>query len=173
MNLVYELLRLTPITLAAQAELTTSVLRCCIAALQTQERVALQRACLVTTSLIHEAGVDAPYTAAFRPLLLANGRDIVGTILLGIGGSVPRSSVPALSEVLHALVFRLPSQTRLWLGELCSQDRFPSDRLDADTKTQFVQAVVASRALKKVKTACDQLAIVARGLGAYGSATVL
>ena len=88
--------------------------------------------------------------------MLAQGRDVLGTTLAGIAGAVPESSVSSLAELLHAFVFRLHSQTRLWLGELLAQVRdassvprltrkpgFPSPRLDSAAKTRFLQAVVA------------------------------
>lgn len=56
-------------------------------------------------------------------MLLAQSRDVLGTVLAGIAGAVPESSVPALAELLHAFVFRLHGQTRLWLGELLAQVR--------------------------------------------------
>ena len=88
--------------------------------------------------------------------MLAQGRDVLGTVLAGIAGAVPESSVASLAELLHAFVFRLHSQTRLWLGELLAQvcrartsivlngqPGFPSPLLDSKAKTTFLQAVVA------------------------------
>ena len=108
------------------------------------------------SALAHESGTEAPLSTAFRPLMLAQGRDVLGPTLAGIAGAVPESSVSSLAELLHAFVFRLHSQTRLWLGELLAQVRrsssmlrlptqpgFPSPRLDSAAKTRFLQAVVA------------------------------
>lgn len=78
------------------------------------------------SACVQESATELPHAAIFRQLVLQRGQEAVFFIMSGIGGALPRSSLPFMTELLHAFVIKYPDQTRLWLTQMLGTVRFPS-----------------------------------------------
>jgi hypothetical protein len=61
---------------------------------------------------------DATLITPADALLRKQGALLIEALLLGIGGSAPRSTVPNLAELLANLVSRVPNEARTWMSSL-------------------------------------------------------
>ncbi|KAF8762018.1 ARM repeat-containing protein [Rhizoctonia solani] len=116
---------------------------------------------------------------------------LMEALLLGIGGSAPRSTVPNLAELLSNLVSRVPNEARTWMGSVLMADNPSNAKIPAAAREKFMKAVLGyvdtgfveeitadvaanrTRSTKKTKEAANEYALVARGLegSAFGYAT--
>ncbi|ELU38720.1 hypothetical protein AG1IA_07249 [Rhizoctonia solani AG-1 IA] len=118
---------------------------------------------------------------------------LMEALLLGIGGSAPRSTVPNLAELLSNLVSRVPNEARTWMGSvlMAVRLRLHYQPIPAAAREKFMKAVLGyvdtgfveeitadvaanrTRSTKKTKEAANEYALVARGLegSAFGYAT--
>lgn len=209
MSLMRELLRYAPDTMAQMPEALAALYDFSMSALGLQERVALQRTlgllvrinadrahrgtpCSIRwddrqSACVQESASELPHATIFRQLVLQRGQEAVYFIMSGIGGALPRSSLPFMTELLHAFVIKYPDQTRLWLTQMLEtvrpfprdskphadrqrQDNFPSGRLESEAKSRFLSRLLGCRTLRRARECVEAFALQARGLQntAYG-----
>lgn len=84
----------------------------------------------------------SPSSVIFKSTLLPHAVSIMETLLLSIGGAVPRSHLTTLSELLHALIMRLPDQSRGAMKELLAREGWPSAKASVEAKVKFERAVL-------------------------------
>lgn len=135
----------------------------------------------------------SPSSVIFKSTLLPHSLSIMETLLLSIGGAVPRSHLSTLSELLHALIMRLPEESRAALKQLLAMVGWPSSKASAEAKVKFERAVLryvarsfsrkalltsripsSARTGKQCRQAVSDFAMVCRGLNgsAYGAASL-
>jgi hypothetical protein len=68
--------------------------------------------------LLRKTRNDAALTESGDVLLRRQGAILMEALLLGIGGSAPRSTVPNLAELLANVVSRAPGESRTWMNSL-------------------------------------------------------
>lgn len=85
----------------------------------------------------------SPSSQIFKQTLLPHSSALLETLLLSIAGAVPRSHLTTLSELLHALIMRLPEQTRGTLKDLLAREGWPNGKASGEAKVKFERAVLA------------------------------
>ncbi|KAI8452424.1 armadillo-type protein [Phakopsora pachyrhizi] len=144
-----------------------------IAGLKSEERAVLQSACDIVRLCVHQIRKSSSENQAniFLQLVVDHGLDILNNVMLGIGGSLPRSSLPCLADTLHCFLIRLPELSSNWLKSLLETPGYPNEKVNEERKARFLKNICAARTLKKARDLCSEFAIVARGLEgtAYGA----
>ncbi|KAJ3293239.1 hypothetical protein HK104_004636 [Borealophlyctis nickersoniae] len=145
-----------------QAVLDT-IFQMVLAGLQVQEWLALK-------SILHflENFVDMDYETSEIAQMVKNvvgvaGPVIIQQILQGIAGQMPKSMDSELARLLHKLVVKYPDPTREWLEACLQQEGFPSARLTALDKTNFVFSIMTKRFVR-IKEAVKTFGNKCRGL---------
>ena len=67
------------------------------------------------------------------------GRDIVESLILGIGIQFPRTYLGGLGEALYRMVGKYPNEVRAWMLEFFERVGFPTLNVTLDQKKKFVQ----------------------------------
>ncbi|KAG0146915.1 hypothetical protein CROQUDRAFT_77160 [Cronartium quercuum f. sp. fusiforme G11] len=144
-----------------------------IRGLKIDERVALQAALDVLKCFAQNTrtSLNPAHSNLFVQLLTAHAYEILDSIILGIGGGLPRSVLGSLSETLHCFLIRLPDLSRACLKTILEKPDYPSEKVDQERKSRFLQGLSSARTLKKARDLCSEFAILARGLEgtAYGA----
>jgi len=130
-------------------------------------------------------------------LMAAQGSFLVRLILAGIGGTIstdqasPSTAAPpamaaggggpsvavsrhllrSFSELLYEFVQNYPNQFREWARAQLMQPGFPTSHVTQEQKTEFLANLMRSKQKPNFKNCIQQFAILARGLGDYGSRT--
>ncbi|KAJ1672398.1 hypothetical protein GGF38_000029 [Coemansia sp. RSA 25] len=138
-------------------------------ALSVPSRLALRPTAYFVTALVRLSQATAqanasPASDLLQALWAQHGAAWLQTTLAAIGGTHPRSLLPNLSELLFAMVRHHPEPVRLWMTELLAQPSFPSAHADAAAKRQFVQHVLSTRSLVRVKAVVVDFSIKCRNL---------
>ena len=114
-------------------------------------------------------------SSIFLETLLPHARSLLAHLIQAIAGAVPRSHLTALSELLHALLMRLPDDAiKQPLKEMFAQPGgWPSERASDEAKRKFERSVLSARTGKQVRMAVTEFAMCCRGLdgSAYGAAS--
>ncbi|QRV85310.1 Myb protein 1A [Ceratobasidium sp. AG-Ba] len=161
------------VILEMQNEIADGLFRLTATALTLQERYSLVNACNFMTMFLRKTRNDSALAEPGDALLRRQGAILMEALLLGIGGSAPRSTVPNLSELLATLVSRVPAESRNWMNSLLMVDTPSNARIPAPAREKFMKTVLGTRSTKKTKEAANEYALVARGLegSAFGYAT--
>ncbi|KAF8598080.1 ARM repeat-containing protein [Ceratobasidium sp. AG-I] len=161
------------VILEMQGEMADRLFGITATALTLQERYSLVNACNFMTIFLRKTRNEAGLTEAGDALLRRQGGILVEALLLGIGGSAPRSTVPNLAELLANLVSRSPGEARTWMNTLLMAENSVNARIPAAAREKFMKTVLGTRSTKKTKEAANEYALVARGLegSAFGYAT--
>ncbi|KAJ2159259.1 hypothetical protein GGF46_003143 [Coemansia sp. RSA 552] len=143
-----------------------AVARLCVlslAALAVPTRLALKPVAAFLTAAIRLASPKR--SLAPLPALWAEyGPAWLRATLVAIGGAHPRSLLPALAELLFAIVKNHPGDARAWLPELLGQADFPSAHATPDAKHQLVRQVLGTRSFARAKAAISEFSIHCRNL---------
>ncbi|KAG8684324.1 hypothetical protein FRC08_013751, partial [Ceratobasidium sp. 394] len=163
------------VILEMQSEMSDGLFRITATALTLQERYSLVNACNFMTMFLRKTRNENSLAEAGDALLRRQGAILMEALLLGIGGSAPRSTVPNLAELLASLVSRAPAEARTWMNSLLMVDNPGNARIPAAAREKFMKAVLGTRSTKKTKEAANEYALVARGLegSAFGYATAM
>ncbi|GAA5914025.1 uncharacterized protein JCM6883_007125 [Sporobolomyces salmoneus] len=140
-----------------------------------QEQFSLKSTIELLLLSVQQTKMASASSSAFSATLQPRTPSLVRSILLAVAGSVPRSHLVSLSELLHACLLRLPEQSRPALGELLSTPNWPNERTTQEAKTRFEKSVLSARTGRQVRQAVNDFALLARGLegSAYGAQTGL
>ncbi|KAJ2081382.1 hypothetical protein H4R24_002368 [Coemansia sp. RSA 988] len=133
-------------------------------ALAVPNRLALRPAALFASTLTRLAAA-APPADPLRGLWAEYAPAWLRAILAAIGGTHPRSLLPALAELLFAFVRHHPADTRRCLADLLAAADFPSPHADAAAKRQLLQ-LLATRSLVRAKAAVADFSARCRNLDA-------
>ncbi|KAJ2060461.1 hypothetical protein GGI17_003748 [Coemansia sp. S146] len=136
-------------------------------ALAVPNRLALRPTAYFLTELIRLSATPAKSPSAselLQALWAQHGATWLRTTLAAIGGMHPRSLLPNLSELLFAMVRNHPESVRLWMNEAFAQSGFPSVHADDAAKRQFVQHILATRSMVRVKAVVSDFSIKCRNL---------
>ncbi|KAG9119599.1 hypothetical protein FRC07_005313 [Ceratobasidium sp. 392] len=167
------------VILEMQSEMADGLFRIVATALTLQERYSLVNACNFMgrnqTMFLRKTRNESALAEAGDALLKRQGAILMEALLLGIGGSAPRSTVPNLAELLASLVSRAPAEARTWMNSLLMVDTPTNARIPAPAREKFMKTVLGTRSTKKTKEAANEYALVARGLegSAFGYATAM
>ncbi|KAG8710072.1 hypothetical protein FRC11_004913, partial [Ceratobasidium sp. 423] len=161
------------VILEMSGDIADGLFRITATALTLQERYSLVNACNFMTMFLRKTRNDGALLASADAQLRKQGAILMEALLLGIGGSAPRSTVPNLAELLSNLVSRVPNEARTWMGSLLMADNPTNAKIPATAREKFMKAVLGTRSTKKTKEAANEYALVARGLegSAFGYAT--
>ncbi|KAJ2826343.1 hypothetical protein FBU31_003471 [Coemansia sp. 'formosensis'] len=136
-------------------------------ALSVPNRLALRPTAYFLTALIRlsaTATKSSPASELLQSLWAQHGATWLRTTLAAIGGMHPRSLLPNLSELLFAMVRHHPESVRLWMTEALAQPGFPSVHADDAAKRQFIQHILATRSMVRVKAVVSDFSIKCRNL---------
>ncbi|QRW26295.1 Myb protein 1A [Rhizoctonia solani] len=179
------------VILEMSGDIADGLFRITATALTLQERYSLVNACNFMTMFLRKTRNDSALVAPADAQLRKQGAILMEALLLGIGGSAPRSTVPNLAELLSNLVSRVPNEARTWMGSVLMADNPSNAKIPAAAREKFMKAVLGyvdtgfveeitadvaanrTRSTKKTKEAANEYALVARGLegSAFGYAT--
>ncbi|CUA76173.1 Myb-binding protein 1A [Homo sapiens] [Rhizoctonia solani] len=161
------------VILEMSGDIADGLFRITATALTLQERYSLVNACNFMTMFLRKTRNDGALFASADAQLRGQGAVLMEALLLGIGGSAPRSTVPNLAELLSNLVSRVPNEARTWMGSLLMADNPANAKIPRAAREKFMKAVLGTRSTKKTKEAANEYALVARGLegSAFGYAT--
>ncbi|KAF8742077.1 ARM repeat-containing protein, partial [Rhizoctonia solani] len=179
------------VILEMSGDIADGLFRITATALTLQERYSLVNACNFMTMFLRKTRNDSALVAPADAQLRKQGAILMEALLLGIGGSAPRSTVPNLAELLSNLVSRVPNEARTWMGSVLMADNPSNAKIPAAAREKFMKAVLGyvdtgfveeitadvaanrTRSAKKTKEAANEYALVARGLegSAFGYAT--
>ncbi|GAA5825370.1 hypothetical protein JCM11251_006954 [Rhodosporidiobolus azoricus] len=139
-----------------------------------QEQFSLKSTIELLLSVVQQTAFASPSSRVFASVLSPRLPSLLSALLIAIAGSVPRSHLTQLSELLHACLLRLGEPARQSLKGLLAQERWPNGRVDKEKKDKFERAVLSARTGKQVRSAVSDFALVCRGLdgSAYGAATM-
>ncbi|KAJ2846305.1 hypothetical protein IWW36_004414 [Coemansia brasiliensis] len=136
-------------------------------ALAVPSRLALRPATNFLGTVVRLAAPSAR-TSPASPLLQALCSEFapawLRATLAGIGGALPRSLLPGLSELLFALVRHHLQPVRVWIAELLRDPSFPSPHASERAKRQFTQQLLATRSFVRAKAVISEFAIQCRNL---------
>ncbi|CAE6368411.1 unnamed protein product [Rhizoctonia solani] len=161
------------VILEMSGDIADGLFRITATALTLQERYSLVNACNFMTMFLRKTRNDGALVAPADAQLRKQGAILMEALLLGIGGSAPRSTVPNLAELLSNLVSRVPNEARTWMGSILMAENPTNTKIPAVAREKFMKAVLGTRSTKKTKEAANEYALVARGLegSAFGYAT--
>ncbi|MBW0478513.1 hypothetical protein O181_018228 [Austropuccinia psidii MF-1] len=143
--------------LRAELEMILSI---AIAGLQIEERITLHSVFDILRLYVQQTQNSSSAQAElFLYLISTYGAEILNQIMLGIGGKLPRSSLPGLSETLHCFLIKIPGPSRGWLSKLLETPHYPSSKITLERKARFLKSICAARTLKKAKDICAEFAI--------------
>ncbi|GAA5886599.1 hypothetical protein JCM6882_005828 [Rhodosporidiobolus microsporus] len=139
-----------------------------------QEQFSLKSTIELLLSTVQQTAFASASSTTFSTVLSPRLPSLLSALLLAIAGSVPRSHLTQLSELLHACLLRLGEPARQGLKGLLAQEGWPDARVDRERKDKFERAVLSARTGKQVRSAVSDFALVCRGLdgSAYGAATM-
>ncbi|CAE6434915.1 unnamed protein product [Rhizoctonia solani] len=152
------------VILEMSGDIADGLFRITATALTLQERYSLVNACNFMTMFLRKTRNDGALIAPADAQLRKQGAILMEALLLGIGGSAPRSTVPNLAELLSNLVSRVPNEARTWMGSLLMADNPTNSKIPIAAREKFMKAVLGTRSTKKTKEAANEYALVARGL---------
>ncbi|XP_066144032.1 importin-13 [Euwallacea fornicatus] len=93
------------------------------------------------------------------------GESLVLRILLNLGSTTPRSSIDLLSDILLALNKKYCDNLSRWLNSLLTQENFPSPRISAQQKNNFIKIVLREKANKmRLCQSVLEFALTCRGM---------
>ncbi|KAJ1743004.1 hypothetical protein LPJ68_001403 [Coemansia sp. RSA 1086] len=136
-------------------------------ALAVPSRLALRPATSFLGTVVR-LGAPSARASSASPLLQALCSEFapawLRATLAGIGGALPRSLLPGLSELLFALVRHHLQPARAWIAELLRDPSFPSPHASERAKRQFTQQLLATRSFVRAKAIISEFAIQCRNL---------
>ncbi|KAK3829343.1 MAG: armadillo-type protein [Benniella sp.] len=153
-------------------EQTEGLMNLAIAGLALQERLALKATLHFLIEFVNQNYEHPALKQRVDDLLARIGPQMVRGILLGIGGHVPRSMVPQLSETLYPLIGKYPLECRRWMQTLLIEPSFPSKHADQASKEKFIKGITQARNPKRFKEEVHQFSNKCRQLdgSVFGSA---
>ncbi|KLO16646.1 ARM repeat-containing protein [Schizopora paradoxa] len=141
-----------------------ALMTCATRSLELQERYSIVSACSFMIQLIMKTMSNDSLAPLARPLLQRHGRNILHALLCGLAGLSPASTVQNLIELLATMNSRLAEECKVWIPEVLYALDFVPSKASIDTKQRFVQTIVGSKSLKKVRDAAQHFSLVAKGL---------
>ncbi|KAJ2300874.1 hypothetical protein IWW55_003863, partial [Coemansia sp. RSA 2706] len=131
-------------------------------ALTVPSRLALKPTAYFLTALIRLSGGSArstPATPLLQALWAEYGAAWLRAALAGIGGTLPRSLLPNLTELLFAMARNHLHTVKSWMTELLAQPAFPSPHADAAAKRNFQQQLLGTRSFVRAKAVVGEFSI--------------
>ncbi|KAI8355967.1 armadillo-type protein [Mortierella sp. GBAus27b] len=153
-------------------EQTERLMGFAIAGLALQERLALKATLLFLVEFVNQNYEHPALKQKVDEILERIGPQMMRGILLGIGGHVPRSMVPQLSDTLYPLVGKYIQECRRWIQTLLAEPGFPSKYADQASKEKFLKGIMSTRSPKRFKDEVHQFSNKCRQLDGsmFGSA---
>ena len=110
-------------------------------------------------------------STAYSTILIPHLHALLSSLLTAIAGSIPRSHLTSLSELLHVCLLRLPTETKSILHEALARTEVEGVVRGRDA---FERSAFVARTGKQVRSAVSDFASVCRGLDgtAYGAASL-
>ncbi|KAG0297014.1 hypothetical protein BGZ96_007898 [Linnemannia gamsii] len=153
-------------------EQTENLMSFAIAGLALQERLALKATLLFLIEFVNQSFDFPELKQRVDGLMARIGPQMMRSILIGIGGHVPRSMVPQLNDSLYPLVGKYPQECRSWMQALLAEPGFPSVHADQASKEKFIKGILQTRSPKRFKDEVHQFSNKCRQLdgSVFGSA---
>lgn len=160
-QLLAQLMKKIPSIFDHCANLLPIVFQCAIAALGLPEKTTVKATSGFIVELINKSR-DNP---VMLDIVNSQGEALVGQVLKVIGGSSPRSVLEHMPDILMALNKKYFDNLCRWMSAFIQQDGYPSPKVTAQQKEEFIRTVLKERTNKrKLKEVVTEFGLQCRGL---------